>query len=94
MPAALASSIWAALARTQTYIGRKRYSDFVVGLVRETDGTVESFVGVVVAETDLQFYGLDKLPLFAGGEEFRDSLLQEVRVDLTHELNIMIISFI
>ena len=41
----------------------KRYSDFVVGDVRESDGSVESFVGVVISHADLELDGLEELAL-------------------------------
>ena len=60
------------------------YSDVVISLMRKTDGSVESFIGIVISETDLQFDCLDELALLAGGQQFADGLLQEVRVDFTH----------
>lgn len=50
----------------------------------ESDDTVETFVGIVIAETDLQFNGFKELALFASGDQFVDGLLEEVRVNFTH----------
>lgn len=52
--------------------------------MRETDCSVEPFIGIIISETDLQFDGLDKLTLLAGGQQLGNSLLQEVGVDFTH----------
>jgi hypothetical protein len=60
------------------------YLDVVVGLVGKTDRAVETFIGIVISEADLEFDCLHKLALLAGGEQISDSLLQEVRVDFTH----------
>ena len=46
--------------------------------------TVESFVRIVIAETDLQFNGFKELALFASGDQFVDGLLEEVRVNFAH----------
>lgn len=52
--------------------------------MRESDCSIESFIGIVISETNLQFDGLDELTLLAGGQQLGDSLLQEVGVDFTH----------
>ena len=61
-----------------------RYPDVVVGFVRESDCSIESLIGIVISETNLQFDGLDELTLLAGGQQLGDSLLQEIGVDFTH----------
>jgi hypothetical protein len=61
-----------------------RYLDVVVGLVGKTDRAVETLIGIVISKADLQLDCLHELALLAGGEQFGDSLLQEVRVDFTH----------
>lgn len=52
----------------------------------ETDGAVETFIGIVISEANLEFDGLEELALLAGGQQLVDGLLQEVRVDFTHGL--------
>ncbi len=52
----------------------------------ETDGAVETLIGIVISEADLELDCLHELALLAGGQQLSDSLLQEVRVDFTHEL--------
>lgn len=56
-----------------------------MGEIGEPDGAIESFVGIVVSESDLKFDGLQKLPLFAGGDHLVDRFLQKVTIDLAHE---------
>ena len=51
----------------------------------ESDGAIESFIGVVVSESDLEFNSLQKLPLFACGDHLIDWFLQKVTIDLAHE---------
>ena len=55
-----------------------------LGGLREFDGTNETFIffGVVVAETNLEFDGLDELTFFFGGKHFIDELLQIFLIDL------------
>ena len=50
---AVAYSMWAALAITQTWIKKEIYSDFVVSTVWKSDWSVESFVWIIVPHTDL-----------------------------------------
>ena len=50
----------------------------------ETHRSVETFIGVVVAQTDLQLDSLDELAGLAGGQQVADGLLQEVRVNFAH----------
>jgi hypothetical protein len=52
--------------------------------MRKTDSSVETLIGIIVSEADLQLHGLNKLTLLAGGQELVDGLLQEVRVNFTH----------
>lgn len=52
----------------------------------QTDGAVETLIGIVISEADLEFDGLDELALLAGGQQLTDGLLEEVRVDFTHGL--------
>ena len=82
---AVHSSIWTALARTQIYIDGRKYSNFIVGEMREPDRAIESFIGVIVSETNLKFNSLQKLPLFACGDHLIDRFLHKVTIDLAHE---------
>jgi hypothetical protein len=52
--------------------------------VGETHRAVETLIGIVISEADLQLDSLNELALLAGGQQLADSLLQEVRVDFTH----------
>ena len=81
---AVASSIWMALARTQTWVRLVVYSDFIESSVGESDGSIESLFGVVVTETDLKLNGFHKLSLFAFGDHLIDGFLHEISVDLRH----------
>ena len=49
--------------------------------MRKTDSSIETFVGIIVSEADLQLHGLNKLTLLAGGQELVDGPLEEVRVN-------------
>ena len=60
------------------------YLDVVVGLVGQTHRAVETLIGIVISEADLQLDSLNELALLAGAQQLADSLLQEVRVDFTH----------
>ena len=60
------------------------YSNFIESSVGKSDGSIESFFGVVVTETDLEFNGFHKLSLFAFGDHLIDGLLHEITVDLGH----------
>ena len=55
-----------------------------MGHVGQTDAAVESLVGVVVADTDLELHRLHELSLLAFLEHVVDVLLQEVGVNLGH----------
>lgn len=54
--------------------------------MRETNGSIESFVGIVISETDLKFNCLNELTLLASCNKFADGLLEELRADFTHQL--------
>jgi hypothetical protein len=51
----------------------------------ETDSSIESFIGIIVTKTDLQFDGFDKLAGLASSKQIGDSLLEEIRVNFAHK---------
>ena len=65
-------------------VGHDTDSDFVIGDMGKSDGSVESFVWIVVSHTDLEFDCFEELSLLFLGQKVVDGLLQEVCIDLTH----------
>lgn len=84
IPLAVASSMWAALARTQTYVKKSVYFDFGIDFMGETDCAGEPFFRIIVSETDLQLDSLNKLSLLSFSNQFADGFLQELGIDLGH----------
>lgn len=62
--------------------------DLVVGTadVGEAEGTGETLItaGIVVLEVDLEVNGFEELALLAGGKDFLDGVLEDLRRDLGH----------
>ena len=53
-------------------------------LVGEPEGSIETFIGVVVPHADLQFDRLLEFALLASAQHLVDGLLEELRVNLAH----------
>ena len=56
--------------------------------MRKSDRSIESFVGIIISEADLEFNCLEELSLLSGSQELVDCLLEEISVDLTHGFKI------
>ena len=48
------------------------YADLVVGTMGQSDGTVESFVRVVIAKADLELDCLEEFALLADADDVAD----------------------
>ena len=62
------------------------YSHSIEGFVRQLNGAVDSFVGVVVPQSDLQLHRLKELALLTVVDDLRDGLLQKLRVYFAHQI--------